>query len=300
MRFFIFTACALFFSLAMADDEASTQSTQEPAALEADAPTASKDSSFAPAVFKVIESTQLALDEMYDGIESEMANTTKTASKRLLAHPVVFKGLIKSAEVRFEAEKAAAEEALDENPGLYAKMAMAGLQTSLRQSPGVMTRPELISRARLISEVAKYYNKKDPSMCRYLPQDFTLLLNVDAPWIGEVEESFLESALEGESNAVIRMYSGVTPVIISDVDRQSLFSKFAAEWFSSLSPDEKARIAVSRNSGNYCVLWNIILNDAAKMSEAFPKASTKVLLPLLTMPTRGWLDVDNWGFTPKQ
>lgn len=267
-----------------------------------DASNKDKESDFSQYVFKIIESTQAALDEAYDGIESQMAETVKTSSKKLLAKPIIFKALINSAKIRFEAdiEEADDEDAIKDNKPYYASMAMAGLQTQLRQVTGAMTKNEMIARARIISDVAKYYNRKDPSMCRYLPQDFSVLLNIESEWVAEVDEERLENAIEAEIKAIERVYKGVDSVIVADVDTQALFSKFASEWFSGISEQEKERISVSRNSGNYCVLWSIILNDAAKMSEVYPSASRKILLPLMTMPTRGWLDVDKWGFKPIQ
>jgi hypothetical protein len=299
LRFAPFLLCLSFSGWVLANDPAADQSPDEASAAAAESHSETPASPFAPAVFKVIESTQHSLDEMYDPIESEMAEVLKNASKQLLADPAIFKGLTLNAEQRFQADKASEEEGVDDNPARYAKLAMAGLQSALRMSPGVMTRQELMDRALLIAAVAKYYERKDPTLCRYLPQDFTVLLNVDAPWVAEVDQDILEKAIEGERSAVMRMFSGINPIIIVDVDVQNIFSKFAGEWYSGLPDQEQSLIGIARNSGNFCPLWSTLLKDAAKMSTAFPKASQKVLLPLLTMPTRGWLDVGSWDVIEK-
>lgn len=299
LRFAPFLLCLSFSGWVLANDPSADQSPVGASAAAAESQTETPASPFAPAVFKVIESTQHSLDEMYDPIESEMAEVLKDASKKLLADPVIFKALTLNAESRYEADKASEEEGIEENPVRYAKLAMAGLQSSLRMSPGVMTRQELMDRALLIAEVAKYYERKDPTLCRYLPQDFSVLLNVDAPWVAEVDQTILENGINGERNAVLRMHKGVSPIVIVDVDVQSIFSKFAVEWFSGLAEKEQNYISVARNSGNFCPLWGTLLKDAAKISTAFPKASNKIVLPLLTMPTRGWLDVGRWDLIEK-
>lgn len=298
LRFAHFLLCLSFSGWVLASDPAVDPSTADDA-TEAQKPAEKPVSPFAPAVFKVIESTQHSLDEMYDPIESEMAEVLKDASKKLLADPAIFKALTVNAEQRFQADKASEEDGVEDNPTRYAKLAMASLQSSLRMSPGVMTRQELMDRALLIAEVAKYYERKDPTLCRYLPQDFSVLLNVDAPWVAEVDQDILEKGIESERNAVMRMYSGVSPIVIVDVDVQNIFSKFAGEWYAGLPEEEQSLIGIARNSGNFCPLWSTMLKDAAKMSTAFPKASQKVLLPLLTMPTRGWLDVGSWDVIEK-
>lgn len=258
------------------------------------------DSPFTPAVFKVVEATQQSLDEAFGPVESQMADELSKASKQILAHPVVFKALVANAQARQAADHEDEEESQEVSHGKYAKLAMAGLQTALRQSPGVMTRQELANRAVLISQVARYYGKHDPSMCRYLPQDFSILLNVDAPWVSEVEESVLEQAIADEKDALVRYYNGVMPIIIVDADVQTIFSKFAAEWLAGLDSKTKSEIASARSLGDYCTLWSQLLKDGARMSSSFPQAAHKVLLPLMTMPTRGWLDVGRWGFIQNQ
>lgn len=294
LRLLVVVIFSSLASLTWAEPEAPLKQVAAPEIKHAtgDAPAPSP---FAPAVFKVIESTQHSLDEMYDPIESEMAEVLKNASKQLLADPLIFKALTTNAEQRFEADKASEEETVEENHARYANLAMAGLQSALRVTPGVMTRQELIDRAQLIAAIARYYDRKDSTLCRYLPQDFTVLLNIDAPWVELVDQELLEKGIEGERNAIRRIYQGVNPIVIADVDVQNIFSKFAAEWFSGLPEKERGQIALARLNGNYCPLWSTLLKDGAKMSQAFPKASQKVLLPLLTMPTRGWLDVGSWN-----
>jgi len=286
-------AITLINSVFAADEPAHEKATAE-AMANADAQ-APAPSPYAPAVFKIIEATQHSLDEMYDPIESEMAEVLKNASKQILAHPDIFKSLTHNAEMRFAADKASEEETVEEDKIRYAKLAMAGLQTSLRMTPGVMTRQELIDRAQLIAAIARYYDRKDSTLCRYLPQDFSVLLNVDAPWVEEVDQELLEKGIAGERAAILRMHQGVSPIVIADVDVQNIFSKFAAEWFAGLLDQERSAIALARVNGNYCPLWGTLLKDSAKMTQSFPKASQKVLLPLLTMPTRGWLDVGSWS-----
>lgn len=255
-------------------------------------------SPYAGAVFQLAEATLGAMREIYDQIDSSSASLVPDHTQKLLTSKAVFKALMENAKIRFEADKKAEEDPLEEDPAKYARMAMAGLQTSIRQSPGVMTKPEVINRAKLIAEVADYYAKNNPAMCRFLPNDFTILLSVDSPWVAHVNPEILEQAIEDEYNATVRLYSGAYPVVVTDVDAQMLYAKFATEWLEGLPEDDLNQIAEARRQGNYCLLWSAMLKDGVQMSRAFPTAVNKVILPLMTMPSRGWLDVGKWFSQP--
>lgn len=247
---------------------------------------------YAEALFKLIEKTQAAIHEAMAPVETELANTVEQAGKSLLAEQDIYKALLRMAIYR---DKLNGE---DSNPERASRAAMGSLQSLLRQAPGVMDNEALINRAKLIAQVATYYGKHDPSMCRYLPQDYSTLLVIDAPWLTDVDEDLVTQAIADETKAVKTILSGVPPLVINDVDVQKVFSKFAGEWLGSLDQDSVRRVAEARSQGNYCPLWATMLTDISRMSEPYPSSIQKILLPMLTMPTRGWLDVGLWAYRP--
>ncbi|WP_315694891.1 hypothetical protein [Pseudomonas taiwanensis] len=247
---------------------------------------------YAEALFKLIENSQNAIHDAMAPVETELANTVEQASKSLLADQDIYKALLKMAIYR---DKLNDEEA---NPERASRAAMGSLQSLLRQAPGVMNNEALINRAKLIAQVATYYGKHDPSMCRYLPQDYSTLLVVDAPWLTDVDEDLVTQAIVDETKAVKTILVGVPPLVINDVDVQKVFSKFAGEWLGSLDQENVRKVAEARAQGNYCPLWATMLTDISRMSEPYPSSIQKILLPMLTMPTRGWLDVGLWAYRP--
>lgn len=290
-------ACLLPFilasSLCWAADTAPSEDSKPPAATELEEEGAQKDDSKAPyaaALFKLIEETQNTIHEAMLPVESELANDVERSSKQLLADPEVYGSLLKMAMYR---DSLNGEES---NPDRAARSAMGSLQSMLRQTPGVMSNENLINRARLIAQVAKYYSKHDPSLCRYYPQDFSILLSVDAPWLTDVDEDIARQAIDDEAKAVKTMLSGMPPLIINDTDVQGVFSKFAGEWLTSLNEETIKTIALAKANANYCELWRYLLEDVSKMTEAYPSAGQRLLLPLMTLPTRGWLDTGLWSY----
>lgn len=282
----------LVSSLSYADDAATL--TPEPEQPKAEsAKDSKKDDAKAPyaaALFKLIEETQGTIHDAMLPIETELANDVEKSSKQLLSDNVVYGALLKMAMYR---DTLNGEES---NPERAARSAMGSLQSMLRQTPGVMSNEALINRARLIAQVAKYYSKKDPSLCRYYPQDFSILLSVDAPWLTDVDEDVARQAMADELKATKAMLEGMPPLIINDTDVQTVFSKFAGEWIGGLDPETVKTIAIAKGQANYCELWRYLLEDVAKMTESYPGAGQKLLLPLLTLPTRGWLDVGQWSY----
>lgn len=256
--------------------------------LTKEAPKEDPKAPYAAALFKLIEETQGTIHEAMAPIETDLANDAEKASKQLLADPTVYGALLKMAMYRDTLNGE------DSNPERAARSAMGSLQSMLRQTPGVMGNEALINRARLIAQVAKYYSKHDSSLCRYYPQDFSTLLLIDAPWLTEVDPDNLKQAMSDEASAIKTMLQGTPPLIINDTDVQGVFSKFAGEWLGGLPEDTVKTIALAKGNANYCELWRYMLNDVAKMTESYPGAGQKLLLPLLTLPTRGWLDVGNW------
>jgi hypothetical protein len=243
-------------------------------------------------MFKLIEQTLSSIHEAMSPVETDLATAVEQASKSLLADKDIYKSLLGMAMYR---DKLNGD---SPNPERASRAAMGSLQSLLRQAPGVMDNAALINRAKLIAQVAKYYGKHDPSLCRYLPQDYSTLLVVDAPWLTDVDEDLVTVAITDETKAVKTILSGVPPLVINDSDVQSVFSKFAGEWLGSLDEDTVRKVAEARAQGNYCTLWTEMLTDISKMSDAYPGSTQKILLPMLTMPTRGWLDVGLWSYRP--
>ncbi|MBD8088563.1 hypothetical protein IFT48_00965 [Pseudomonas fluorescens] len=287
----------LVSSLSYAEEKKSPVADQPNQATATDA---SKDSAkdakpdpkapYAAALFKLIEETQGTIHDAMQPVETELANEVEKTSKQLLADNVVYGALLKMAMYR---DTLNGEES---NPERAARSAMGSLQSMLRQTPGVMSNEALINRARLVAQVSKYYSKKDPSLCRYYPQDFSILLSVDAPWLTDVDEDVARQAMSDELKAIKAMLEGMPPLIINDTDVQTVFSKFAGEWLGGLDKDTVRIIAVAKAEANYCELWRYMLEDVSKMTEAYPSAGQKLLLPMLTLPTRGWLDVGQWSY----
>jgi len=277
-------------SLSYADD-ATTPTPEQPKAESAkDSKKDDAKAPYAAALFKLIEETQGTIHDAMLPIETELANDVEKSSKQLLSDNVVYGALLKMAMYR---DTLNGEES---NPERAARSAMGSLQSMLRQTPGVMSNEALINRARLIAQVAKYYSRKDPSLCRYYPQDFSILLSVDAPWLTDVDEDVARQAMADELKATKAMLEGMPPLIINDTDVQTVFSKFAGEWIGGLDPETVKTIAIAKGQANYCELWRYLLEDVAKMTESYPGAGQKLLLPLLTLPTRGWLDVGQWSY----
>jgi hypothetical protein len=257
-----------------------------------DKPVIDEKAIYAEALFKLIEQTQNSIHEAMTPVETDLATTVEQASKTLLADKDVYKALLGMAMYRDKLNEG------DSNPERASRAAMGSLQSLLRQAPGVMNNAALINRAKLIAQIAKYYGKHDPSLCRYLPQDYSTLLVVDAPWLTDVDDDLVTQAIADETQAVKTILSGVPPLVINDSDVQAVFSKFAGEWLGSLDEDTTRKVAEGRAQGNYCVLWSAMLTDISKMSDAYPGSTQKILLPMLTMPTRGWLDVGLWSYRP--
>jgi hypothetical protein len=245
---------------------------------------------FSAAMFPLIEKTQQAMAESMAPIESPLADVLVDKTKKLLADKVVYQHLVDMAYERSKADD------VSEEPEHYAKQALAAFNASLRLTPGVMGRPALMNRARLLSQVADYYSKNKPSMCRYIPADFSIVMSVDAPWVAGVDEDVFNQALDDEINAIKQMLAGSLPYGVNDSDAQMVFSKFAGEWLVGLDADTRYRIGLAKTNGNYCLLWKYMFKDFANMSESYPNASNKVLRPVLTMMSRGWLDSGLWSY----
>jgi hypothetical protein len=301
-RTFLAVSAALLFStpMAWADTPAPAPAAEQvtkpsPSAVKQDPskPTdADIKAQYSAALFKLIARTQSTIHESLSPVETDLATKVEVASKQLLADKDVYNALLNMAMYR---DKLNGD---DSNPERASRSAMGTLQSLLRQTPGVMDNAALINRAKLIAKIAKYYGKHDPSLCSYYPQDYSTLLTVDAPWLTDVDEDLVTQALEDEAKAVKTILSGIPPLIINDSDVQKVFAKFAGEWLGSVDEATVKEVAQSRSQGNYCVLWSAMLNDIAKMSEAYPGSTQKILLPMLTTPTRGWLDVGLWSYRP--
>lgn len=245
---------------------------------------------FSAAMFPLIEKTQQAMAESMAPIESPLADILVDKTKKLLADKVVYQHLVDMAYERSKIDD------VSEEPEHYAKQALAAFNASLRLTPGVMGRPALMNRAKLLSQVSDYYSKNKPSMCRYIPADFSMVMSVDSPWVAGVEEDVFNQALDDEIDAMKRMLAGSLPYGINDSDAQMVFSKFAGEWLGGLDADTRYRIGLAKTNGNYCLLWKYMFKDFANMSESYPRASDKVLRPVLTMMSRGWLDSGLWSY----
>lgn len=258
---------------------------------------ADMDLLFSQSVMALVQKSMDSLHQVMDPLESVQAQHLKDTTGHLLSAPTTVSMIATSAKLRYLADKK--DHDTEDQDGIdymrYAGLAMTGFQSSLSQSPGVMTRDELRIRARLVAEVAAFYSERDASMCRYLPQDFTLLMNVDLPWIERVDADLVEQAIEDEASAVIRMLGGTMPIIQTDPDTQQVFSSFALEWFKGLEPTIQVGIGADQAVGNYCSLWSHLLKDLEKMAGVAPNAAYRLILPALTLPNRGWLDVGQWG-----
>lgn len=248
---------------------------------------------YSAALFPLIEKTQTVLVDAMAPVESASADELVSKSKQFLADKLVYQRLVEMAY-----ERAMADDVTND-PIKYAKQSLEALTTSIRLTPGLMGREALVNRAKLMSEVAKFYSKHDPSMCRYIPADFSILLSVDAPWMAEVDESVFTKALDDEIAAAKRMMAGSLPIGINDSDSQLVFSKFAGEWLGGLDAETRYQIGTAKTNGDYCQLWKYMFLDFSKMAESFPSASDKVLRPIFTMMSRGWLDAGLWSYEVK-
>lgn len=255
-------------------------------------PSVAKDprAPYSAALFPLIEKTQVALAEAMTPIESALADELVSKTKKFLADKEVYQRLVEMAY-----ERAKADEVTDD-PDKYAKQSLSALTASIRLTPGVMGQQALVNRAKLMSQVAKYYSKHDPSMCRYIPSDFSILMSVDAPWVTEVDDTLFSQAIDDEIDATKRMMGGSLPIGVNDSDAQLVFSKFAGEWLGGLDAETRFQIGSAKTNGDYCQLWKYMFNDFSKMAETFPAASDKVLRPLFTMMSRGWLDAGLWSY----
>jgi len=245
---------------------------------------------FSAALFPLIEKTQQQIVESMAPIESPLADILVDRTKKLLADKDVYQHLVDMAYERSKADDVSNE------PEHYARQALVAFTSSLRLTPGVMGRQALINRAKLLSQVSDYYSKNKPSMCRYIPADFSMILSVDAPWLAGVEEDVFEQALDDEVDAIKRMLGGALPIGINDSDAQMVFSKLAVEWLQGIDAETRYRIGLARTNGNYCLLWKYMFKDFGNMADKMPPASDKVLRPVLTMMSRGWLDSGLWSY----
>lgn len=245
---------------------------------------------FSAALFPLIEKTQQQIVESMSPIESPFADILVDRTKKLLADKDVYQRLVDMAYERSKADDVSNE------PEHYARQALVAFTSSLRLAPGVMGRQALINRAKLLSQVSDYYSKNKPSMCRYIPADFSMIMSVDAPWLAGVEEDVFEQALDDEVDAIKRMLGGALPIGINDSDAQMVFSKLAVEWLQGIDAETRYRIGLARTNGNYCLLWKYMFKDFGNMADKMPPASDKVLRPVLTMMSRGWLDSGLWSY----
>lgn len=242
------------------------------------------------ALFPLVEETQESMNKALGTVRSDLAADLELKTKQLLAEPDVYAALINMAYQRKK---------MDEDPRedvFYVAEALSSLNASLRLTPGVMGDAALINRATLLSQVADYYSSKQPQMCRYIPSDFSLLMNIDAPWLVGVDAEVFHQALSDEYTAIKLMISGVLPRNINDSDRQMAISKFAGHWLGSLTEEDRYRIAASKQEGNYCELWKYMLKDMAKMADNYPETSKKVIGPFMLSMTRGWMDSGLWSY----
>lgn len=248
---------------------------------------------YSAALFPLIAKTQAALTEAMTPVESALADELVDKSKKFLADKQVYQRLVEMAYERAQAD------GVTDDPDKYAKQSLAALTASIRLTPGLMGRDALVNRAKLMSQVAKFYSKHDPSMCRYIPADFSILMSVDAPWVAEVDDTVFTQALDDEIDAAKRMMGGSLPIGVNDSDAQLVFSKFAGEWLGGLDAETRYQIGSAKTNGNYCQLWKFMFLDFSKMAETFPSASDKVLRPIFTMMSRGWLDAGLWSYEVK-
>lgn len=242
------------------------------------------------ALFKIIEQTQGSMSDALGMVRSDLAEDLQAKTKQLLADPSVYNALLTMALERRKHDDDPKENAV------YAAEAMSSLNGSLRLTPGVMSDKALVRRSKLLASVASYYSQKDPQMCRYLPSDFSILMNIDAPWLVNVDADLFHEAIDDEYAAIKLMISGVLPRNVNDSDKQTALSKFAGRWLNSLSEDDRYRVAASKQEGNYCDLWNSMLTDMVKMSDGFPDTTKKIMAPFLVSMTRGWMDSALWSY----
>jgi hypothetical protein len=241
-------------------------------------------------LFPLIEQTQLSMEESLGTVRSDLAIDLTNETKSLFADPVVYKSLLHNANSRQILDMASRE------PSFYAAETLSAFHSSLKLTPGIMGDDALITRARLIAEIAKFYSTTDSQMCRYLPSDFSILMNIDAPWLVRVEPELFHQALEDEKAAVKLMLTGVLPRHVNASDKQVAFSRFAKQWLSGLDEESRYKLASAKISGNYCDIWSAILTDLVSMSDNYPETTRKITAPFLVMMSRGWLDAGLWSY----
>ncbi len=235
-----------------------------------------------------IEQTIKSFSESMASIESELASILEKKAEEFLRDEEIQNSLIKLMKHYELSDKST-------DHGQLASMALSALYGTLRLSPGVMDNAAIINRALLLSQAASFYSKKNPSMCRYIPNDFNLILNIDAEWISGVDETILTKAIEDESKGVKLILKGILPRNINNHDRIIEFSSFANTWLAGLDEKKAYNIAIARENGNYCELWSYLLKDLSEMSLQYPMTINKVLAPMMVMTTRGWLDSGRWA-----
>lgn len=294
-KIFIATMIALSFNFQASADP--TKAEKEAAAIVAAAKAdkdakAEKDAKAAlsKALFPMIEETQDAMNKALGSVRSDLAADLESKTKQLLADPEVYAALVNMA---YQRKKMESEPREDE---AYAAEALSSLNGSLRLSPGVMSDDAILTRATLLSQIAGYYSSKQPPMCRYIPSDFSILMNIDAPWLVNVDAEVFHQAIDDEYRAIKLMLTGVLPRHVNDSDKQMAISKFAGHWLSSLDEESRYRIAAAKQAGNYCELWSGMLKDMVKMADNFPDTKRKVVGPFLVSMTRGWMDSGLWSY----
>lgn len=246
--------------------------------------------SISKALFPLIEETQESMNKALGSVRSDLAADLELKTKQFLAEQDVYTALVNMAFQRKKMDQGEKEDVF------YAAEALSSLNASLRLTPGVMSDDALINRAKLLSQIAGYYSAKQPQMCRYIPADFSILMNIDAPWLTSVDAEVFSHAMDDEYKAIKLMLTGMLPRNVNDSDKQMAISKFAGRWLGSLSEEDRYRIAAAKQEGNYCELWKFMLKDMAKMADNFPDTSRKVIGPFMLSMTRGWMDSGLWSY----
>lgn len=242
------------------------------------------------ALLPLIEETQESMNKALGSVRSDLATDLEAKTKQFLSEPDVNAALVNMAYQRRKMEDEPRDEAY------YAAEALSSVNASLRLTPGVMGDAALINRAKLLSQIAGYYSSKQPQMCRYIPSDLSLLMNIDAPWLVSVDAEVFHQALNDEYMAIKLMISGVLPRNVNDSDKQMAISRFAGHWLESLGEEDRYKIAAAKQEGNYCDLWRYMLKDMAKMAESVPDTGKKVIGPFMVSMTRGWMDSGLWSY----
>lgn len=297
-KFFLATMISLAVSLHVSAEPTKAEAEASAVLAKAQAEQAAKAdkearASISKALFPLIEETQESMSKALGSIRSDLAADLEMKTKQFLAEPEVYAALVNMA---YQRKKMDADPRDDE---FYAAEALSSLNGSLRLTPGVMSEEAIINRARLLAQVSTYYSSKQPQMCRYVPSDFSILMNIDAPWLENVDAEVFHEALDDEYYAIKLMLTGVLPRNVNDSDKQMAISKFAGSWLASLDEDSRYKIAAAKQDGNYCELWSSMLKDMVKMADNFPDTRKKVIAPFLVSMTRGWMDSGLWSYEVK-